>query len=396
MLKNYYNLIYVVSILKLIQGNNNNDVNNEVRTIINSEECNYVRDICPDLSSSTHDILTLECLLSLNTNVLRKLKPKCQHIIWSRVSEMMENEFVKRSLGPVCTKELDHFNCKMDDLPGSYLKCVVSNREDLIMSKDCYDMILRLENIAFNDYQFVANFLKDCNDDISKFQCGRLAGNNDKEVWNQFETISCLENHFINVSSVCRNQILQLAEAQSDDIKFDKQLYTACYKDQLRYCRNAQPSQMLDCLMQHKLDSLTTACQTHLIRRQKLISQDYRISKGMMRACKEDIKKSHCRRQTSDDKSIRLAQVLICLENVMKNGTSIDPDCMAEMRDHRRILMEDYRLSPEIVSGCSQDIQKHCTELQVGGKTIHCLMGVAQMRIHNQMLTATCRRAVGN
>lgn len=274
------------------------------------------------------------------------------------------------------------------------MKCIVDGKDDIKISKDCYDMILRLENVAFNDYQFVSNFLKDCNDDVDKFECGRLIGSNDKETWSQYETISCLEGHFLNVSHLCRNEILKLARAQSDDIKFDKQLYTACSKDQLRYCRNVSPTQVFDCLSKHKLDTLTLSCQNHLTRRQKLMSQDFRISKGLMRACKEDVKKSHCRRQTSDDKSIRLAQILICLENVMKNGTNLDPDCLAEMRDHRRILMEDYRLSPEIVNGCSKDIQKYCTELQVGGKTIHCLMGVAQSRNFNTKLTDSCHRAV--
>lgn len=125
------------------------------------------------------------------------------------------------------------------------------------------------------------------------------------------------------------------------------------------------------------------------------VLQDYRVSKGLMKSCKEDIKKYHCRKQTSDDKAIRLAQVLLCLENLLRNGTKIEEDCEAEMRDHRRILMEDYRLSPEIINGCSMEIKKFCNELEVGGKTIHCLMGVARIE-HGKKIRPVCERAVSD
>lgn len=122
--------------------------------------------------------------------------------------------------------------------------------------------------------------------------------------------------------------------------------------------------------------------------------QDYRVSKGLLKACKEEIKKSHCRKQTSDDKTIRLSQVLLCLENVVKNGTKVENDCRLEMRDHRKMLMEDYRLSPEIVSGCSLEIKKFCKE--VGSKTIHCLMDIARPNGEEKRVRSSCERVVSN
>lgn len=117
-----------------------------------------------------------------------------------------------------------------------------------------------------------------------------------------------------------------------------------------------------------------------------------------MRACKEDVKKTHCRRQTSSDKNIRLAQILLCLENVAKNGTALDADCEAEMMDHRKMLMEDYRLSPEIVDGCKAEIEGFCNGLEAGGRTIHCLMEHARFgkkRKDAQDRTGdVCQRAV--
>lgn len=44
------------------------------------------------------------------------------------------------------------------------------------------------------------------------------------------------------------------------------------------------------------------------------------MSKGLARACKENIRNYRCRRLVSEDKGVRLAQILLCLENAIKNG----------------------------------------------------------------------------
>lgn len=105
--------------------------------------------------------------------------------------------------------------------------------------------------------------------------------------------------------------MLQLSELQADNIKFDHQLYLACAEDHLRYCRQYAPGsgRIFKCLMQHRNDKLTMQCQNQLLRRQKLIAEDYRVSKGLLRACREDIRKTHCRKQSAEDKAIRLTQV---------------------------------------------------------------------------------------
>jgi Golgi apparatus protein 1 len=55
---------------------------------------------------------------------------------------------------------------------------------------------------------------------------------------------------------------------------------------------------------------------------------------------------------------------------------------------HRRMLMSDYALSPEIVSECKSEIIEHCPSLyqkgvsgsidQRGGRMIHCLLSAAR------------------
>lgn len=140
---------------------------------------------------------------------------------------------------------------------------------------------------------------------------------------------------------------------------------------------------------------MSKSCQEQLSRRQKLIAQDYKVSRGLSRACKEDIRSYRCRRGVSDDKDIRLAQILMCLESVMKNNSKISSDCQAEMIDHRKMLLEDFRLSPEIMHDCSDDIAKFCSPIEYGGKTIHCLMEHARPKKKKDMrIQAVCQRAL--
>lgn len=70
-------------------------------------------------------------------------------------------------------------------------------------------------------------------------------------------------------------------------------------------------------------------------------------------------------------------------------------DCIQEMLDHRKLLLEDYRMSPEIVSSCSEDIAKFCNNgIEAGGKTIHCLMEHSRVKKRRERITPQCQRAV--
>lgn len=78
---------------------------------------------------------------------------------------------------------------------------------------------------------------------------------------------------------------------------------------------------------------------------------------------------------------------LICLFIVMFlpvgltaviSGRTVTGDCQGEMLDYRRMLMEDFSLSPEIVLHCRGEIEAHCSGLHRKGRTLHCLMRVAR------------------
>lgn len=137
-------------------------------------------------------------------------------------------------------------------------------------------------------------------------------------------------------------------------------------------------------------------CQDQLFYDQKTIVMNYKMSKGLVKSCKEDIRKYRCRKGVVDDKDVRLAQILLCLENVSRNESNkISPECIAEITDHRKMLMDDYRLSPELMQNCANDITTLCNGIETGGKTIHCLMKNARpRRKKDKRISMSCQKSL--
>jgi Golgi apparatus protein 1 len=91
--------------------------------------------------------------------------------------------------------------------------------------------------------------------------------------------------------------------------------------------------------------------------------------------------------QDGDQRS-SLIKLLLCLEDTLKKGNHIQDECRREMLVHRRMLMSDYALSPELVSQCKNEMVQYCPSLfqqgvsgtidQRGGRMIHCLLAAAR------------------
>lgn len=107
---------------------------------------------------------------------------------------------------------------------------------------------------------------------------------------------------------------------------------------------------------------MSKKCAKQLTRRQQLISRDYQASRGIATACSKEIKQNHCKKGINKkeglDKVVKLSQILLCLEGALRIGeTEVGPECQREVLDHRRMLMEDFQISPEIVDSCRSAIQ---------------------------------------
>lgn len=75
-----------------------------------------------------------------------------------------------------------------------------------------------------------------------------------------------------------------------------------------------------------------------------------------------------------------LSSLRNCISNNLNlcAGRPVSGECQGEMLDYRRMLMEDFSLSPEIVLHCRTEIEAHCSGLHRKGRTLHCLMRIGR------------------
>uniref|UniRef100_A0A9J8C708 Golgi apparatus protein 1 n=1 Tax=Cyprinus carpio carpio TaxID=630221 RepID=A0A9J8C708_CYPCA len=287
---------------------------------------------------------------------------------------------------------------------GYLVSCLVEHRTN-ISEYQCSQYITKMTSIVFSDYRLICGFMDQCKDDINKLHCGSV-NTGEKDVHSQGEVIACLEKGLVSeaeeqpgqytIKEDCKKSIMRVAELSSDDFHLDRHLYFACREDREHFCENtpAGEGKVYKCLFNHKFEeSMSEKCKDALSTRQKLIAQDYKVSYSLAKACKPDLRKYRCNMDTAMPRAreAKLSYLLLCLEAAVHRGQTVSGECQGEMLDYRRMLMEDYSLSPEIVLHCRGEIDTHCSGLHHKGRTLHCLMRVSRDK---GILEGHCQKAL--
>ncbi|CAF3928857.1 unnamed protein product, partial [Rotaria magnacalcarata] len=254
------------------------------------------------------------------------------------------------------------------------LQCVddLDNAVNLI-SKECQNRIYKFKYNMTHDVRFDdgavkycakdIKYLDECNDHTDERGTGRL--------------VSCLYDRLSNITEPsCRNFINQLQSVIFTDWRLSEYFSTACLADITE----------LKC---GRLDDDSDTCRKEVHRRQKVVVTNALLDAPFVRACSIEMREHKCVANPQDpDTHLSLVNLLLCLEGTMKKGNNIKDDCRREMLMHRRMLMSDYAVSPEIVAKCKTEMVQHCSSLyqqgasgtveQRGGRMIHCLLNAAR------------------
>uniref|UniRef100_A0A8C9WSD2 Golgi apparatus protein 1 n=1 Tax=Scleropages formosus TaxID=113540 RepID=A0A8C9WSD2_SCLFO len=245
---------------------------------------------------------------------------------------------------------------------GYLVSCLVDHRGN-ITEYQCHQYITKMTTIIYSDYRLICGFMDKCREDINALRCGSI-NTGEKDIHSQGEVIACLEKGLVNeaeeqsqryvIKDECKKAILRVAELSSDDFHLDRYLYFSCRDDRERFCENTQAGEgrVYKCLFNHKFEeAMSEKCRDALTTRQKLIAQDYKVSYSLAKACKADLRKYRCNMDTNLPRAreARLSYLLLCLESAVHRGRTVSGECQGEMLDYRRMLMEDFSLSPEIV-----------------------------------------------
>uniref|UniRef100_A0A096MG29 Golgi apparatus protein 1 n=1 Tax=Poecilia formosa TaxID=48698 RepID=A0A096MG29_POEFO len=343
--------------------------------------------LCPKQTWS-NNLAVLECLQDRREMEI-ELAPDCNHLLWNYKLNLTTDPKFESVATEVCRSTIAEIKeCNEEERGRGYLvSCLVDHRGN-ISEYQCNQYITKITSIIFSDYRLICGFMDKCKEDINSLRCGSI-NVGQKDVHSQGEVIACLERALVRqaeqqervhpIKDECQKAILRVAELSSDDFHLDRHLFFACRDDRERFCQNVQAGEgkVYKCLFNHKFEeAMSEKCRDALTTRQKLISQDYRVSYSLAKACKLDLRKQRCSLDSSLPRAreARLSYLLLCLEAAVHRGRPVSGECQGEMLDFRRMLMEDFSLSPEIVLHCRTEIEAQCSGLHRKGRTLHCLM----------------------
>ncbi|XP_067853813.1 Golgi apparatus protein 1 isoform X2 [Heptranchias perlo] len=354
--------------------------------------------LCPK-HTWQNNFAVLECLQDVR-EADDEISSDCNHLLWNYKFNLTTDPKFEAAAGEVCKTALGEVKECADQEPGKgyIISCLIEHRAN-ITDYQCRQFITKMTAIIFSDYQLICGFVDSCKSDINQLKCGSIRPG-EKDVHSQGEVVSCLEKALVNedkvISENCKKAILRVAELSSDDFHLDRHLYFSCRDDRERFCEDIQGGEgrVYKCLFNHKFDdAMSDKCREALTTRQKLIAQDYKVSYSLAKACKADLRKYRCNAENLPRaREARLSYLLLCLESSVHRGRQVSGECQGEMLDYRRMLMEDFSLSPEIVLNCRSEIELHCSGLHRKGRTLHCLMRLG--RGEQNSLGQSCQQAL--
>ncbi|KAE8296698.1 Golgi apparatus protein 1 Cysteine-rich fibroblast growth factor receptor Precursor [Larimichthys crocea] len=320
--------------------------------------------LCPK-HSWNNNLAVLECLQDKKEET--EIAAECNHLLWNYKLNLTTDSKFESVAVEVCKTTISEIKeCAAEELGKGYLvSCLVDHRGN-ISDYQCNQYITKMTSIVFSDYRLICGFMAKCHDDINALHCGSIS-TGEKDIHSQGEVIACLEKGLVReaeeqpgahtIREECKKSIMRVAELSSDDFHLDRYLYFSCRDDRERFCENtlAGEGRVYKCLFNHKFEeAMSERCREALTTRQKLIAQDYK--------------------------------------SAVHRGRVVSGECQGEMMDYRRMLMEDFSLSPEIVLHCRSEIEGHCSGLHRKGRTLHCLMKVG--RGDAAAIDPNCQRAL--
>ncbi|VDN05573.1 unnamed protein product [Thelazia callipaeda] len=366
------------------------------------------------------DMAVLECLQNVKLSETELLTAPCEHVVWNFKVNLTQDSQFRLASKIFCKDEIavnsNLAKCTEKTEPGYSLSCFMDFILSLPKESRCFQFLDRSARLAFSDFRVVGPFVAVCKSTIERLQCGTLARPSSDAKFrvphSQGYTLECLISKMYQahekdpkpaVDPACRHEIMRIAELQTEDFHLDRPLYFACREDREKFCKEVQSGQgkVLECLLNHRTDSMMEPeCSTLLAERANMMGQNYRLLHPLLNGCSTELKEFRCAPSAlfSGSPNFHLSWVLLCLEDAAHSKPGkITEKCQHEMISHRKMMMSEFRLSPEVVLTCGRDIDMFCSprgDIEAEGRTLHCLMNHAQERNENQKLSPQCIQAL--
>lgn len=107
--------------------------------LLNDPSCPQLKNLCSNLLANSEDLLVLECIATFQSDYDLSIDETCQHTVYLRKSELMNDNNIHKLLEKSCSKDLLSLNslCHIDlsttstEFSGKYLSCVLDNRDTI-------------------------------------------------------------------------------------------------------------------------------------------------------------------------------------------------------------------------------------------------------------------------
>ncbi|XP_059141674.1 Golgi apparatus protein 1-like [Physella acuta] len=365
--------------------------------IASAAECmDDVKKFCSD-KANMNNFMVLDCLQNSELTA-ESLSTECNHYLWNFKMNLSKDIRFDQASDEACNSALTNVTeCKkFNKGEGKIIPCLIEHYEQ-INFPTCKTFLNKMAAIIFSDYRFMDFFIHDCQNDIQVTKCGRL--NEGQTPHSQGKTVSCLNEQRKLLSAGCKKALLRVAELQSDDFHLDRPLFYACRGDRESFCHDtvAGNGAVFKCLYKHLGEkSLSVECREKLEARQRLVAEDVKVDRSFYSACASEIEENKCH-LINEVNDLQRSTVLLCLEKAQSLGKLMKPECLQEMLELRSELMNDYKISPELVSACQTEIESLCKNLEPGGNTITCLMRATLAAKHNLniQVSSQCSAQIG-
>uniref|UniRef100_A0A915LE40 Golgi apparatus protein 1 n=2 Tax=Meloidogyne incognita group TaxID=654580 RepID=A0A915LE40_MELJA len=366
------------------------------------------------------DMDALECLQDAGYSENEVLQPQCAQAVWEYKVELTQDKRFIGALQQFCTVDINQNHrlkaCTQDLRPGYALSCMMEHVHEIDQGSRCFQFLLRVEKVAFSDFALIAPFVEHCAAIIKQLGCGQLTKpnlhQNVRVPHSQGSTLECLISNIVNVQKDPTKE--QIINGMSEE----------CRKEEFCSEINAGEGKVFQCLMQHKEDKrMQPECARILAERAGMMGRDFRLAHPLLKQCDKELQAYRCIPQPGFEKSLQfhLSWVVLCLENGIHfynqqeherqqaakdenapkkqwpNLVVFSDECKHEMFSHREMMVQEFRMGPEVVMNCATEIDKYCSpkgDLETEGKTVHCLMAHAQERNEQKTLTQQCRNAL--
>ncbi|KAI1904227.1 hypothetical protein AGOR_G00003500 [Albula goreensis] len=207
-----------------------------------------------------------------------------------------------------------------------------------------------------------------------------------KDTWNSnLAVLECLEGRKeeTDITDACSHLLWNYKYNLTTDPKFESVAVEVCKTTitEIKECAEEERGKgyLVSCLVDHRGNITEYQCHQYITKMTTIIFSDYRLIRGFMDKCRDDINALHCGSINAGEKDIHSqGEVISCLEKgLVKEAEKQDrrhmikQDCKKAIMRVAELSSDDFHLDRFLYFCCREDRERFCENTQAGGGRVY-------------------------